>query len=252
MLRRVAHLVALALLLVAFQPAGAAITFVASSQDDTGVSTSVSPAVPTGTTTDDVVIAWFANGGDGGTTPSCTGFTTIGFVESALYNDVTVYMGYKVAGGSEGSTYTCSYAGSGSNQTHAFIATFRGVDTTTPIDVTYVEGSHFNREQNDSTPTPQPITTVTDGAFVVYGMMAGDTATTAITPSSGYTEAEELIFNNRHGELAYKEVATAGLETPSAITLVNGAGTEDPAMIIIALRPLVTATTNPILLRRRN
>ena len=219
-----------------------AITYVAQANDDTGVSTTATVDVPTGTQDGDVLVAVFGNGQDDGTTVASTGWTLIDAVENGVGSANTLAMLYKVASGEAG-TYDFTYSGSGSNQTSCIVAAFRGVDNASPLDVTYSQVSHYNKQTNSNSPDPNSITTVTNGAFVIVGSFWQAASTTAITPSSGYTEVAEIISNSRFCHMQYKEVSTAGAENPGTITAVNGAGTEDPATMVIALRP--ATDTNP-------
>lgn len=216
----------------------AAISFVAGSSAETGVSTSLTITKPSGTADGDVVIIVFNNGQDDGTTPTCTGFTNIGFVESAVTADNMTSIFYRVSS-SDGASYSCDYPSSTSNQTSGIAGTFRGVDNTTPIDVTYVQANHYLKVQNTLSPTPQPITTVTNGAFVIVTNHHKGTVTTGITQPTSYTEVAEVIANNRYAEMAYREIVTAGTETPGSFTIAESVsdGTQDSAMFTIALRP---------------
>lgn len=212
-----------------------AISFVAAASNGTGVATSVSIDVPTGTQNGDMMVAVFGNGDAGGTEPTCSGWTRIGYVEDTAGSDGMISMFYRVASG-EPTDYTFSYPSSSSNQTSGIIGTYRGVDGA--LDVSYVEGSHYIKNLDTSgVSTPRAITTSTDGAFVIIGSWWQQTSTTSVTPSSGYTEAAELIENNRFAHLQHKLVSPAGTETPGSITANGGLSTLDMHHITIAIRP---------------
>lgn len=225
-----------------------AISYIASATNNTGSSTSITVSVPTGTQDGDVMIAAYGNGQDDGTTPAISGWTSIGYVEDATISNNTLALFYRVAS-SEPASYTMTYDSSTSNLTSGIISTFRGVDTTTPLDVTYVEGSHYLKEQNVTEANPPSITTTTNGAFVIYVVHCKGAVVTAITPASGYTEAAEIIGNNRYMQMAYKEVPTAGAEDPGVVVLVDAGGTlEDPATMVIAISPAASGSTSQLML----
>ena len=223
-----------------------AIALVGSSQFDTGSSPAATPNTPTGTQDGHVMIGLYGNGQDDGTSVIGAGYTTIGSVESATGTRGTIWMGYKVAD-SEGATQDFDYTSTSSNQTSAIVATFSGVDVSSPLDVSYTS-SHYVKTLDDPTPLPQPITTVTNGAVVITGAWWQLTGTTAVTPSSGYTEIEEIIpgVGTRYAHMQYKEVTSAGLESPGVFTAVNGEATVDIHVITIAIRPALSLGTSGI------
>ena len=118
------------------------------------------------------------------------------------------------------------------------IAVFRGVDTTTPFDVTTTS----NGGTNDETPPLPTITTVNDNcAIVVFGGQSHDDLSAFGAPS-GYT----LNVGIDRGSGAHRgynygayllDAGTAALEDPGSWTHTgNGSGVADWQNVTIALR----------------
>lgn len=165
-----------------------------------------------------------------------SGFTEIDSNNYVAGRDLSHAIGYKVAS-SESGDYTLQIldATSGIDRS-AGIIVLRGIDISTPIDVTYVQGTHYTEQQNDPTPTPSAITTVTDGAWVIITSGVTTSALTTGVAPSGYTlRIDEKQIANLH--LATKEVANAGAETPAAWGHTGGSAGAESATFTIAIRP---------------
>ncbi len=155
---------------------------------------------------------------------------------------------YKIASGETGN-WTFSQDGAADNMA-AVVNAFTGVDQATPIDVTPVSG-HTLSGQNDDTPDPPSITTVTAGAWVMTycGMNGNSSSHTAVTQPTGYTLAGTepdpyAASNQRQLATAYKEVAAAGAEDPGVWTFSGGtSNTQDYITGVIAIKPASTGTT---------
>ena len=78
-----------------------AITFVNSTQDDTGVATSVSVALPASVQDDDLLLAYAFNGQDDGTWSAPAGWTNVMTKADAVGSDSNVGVWYKVAFGTK-------------------------------------------------------------------------------------------------------------------------------------------------------
>lgn len=119
---------------------------------------------------------------------------------------------YRIATGSEGSTLTLT--GSPSARYHGGAQAYRGVDQTTPYDVT--DPAIVYGDQNVDPPS---ITTVTNNAMVTIIAAANKVGGSAATISSGYTERlNTSVGQDRSIVLGEKLVATAGAEDPGALT----------------------------------
>lgn len=145
---------------------------------------------------------------------------------------------YIVAGGTVDTTITCSVA-SGTPDAFAAIAfVFRGVDTTTPIDVTTTTSTGINT----GIPTGVAITPTTSGAWPVgiasNGSNRGSTTLSSSNLSGGVSEvgvttatSDAVVF------MGYKTDWTSGAFTPT----YSWSGTDSTAfaycVATIALRP---------------
>lgn len=120
---------------------------------------------------------------------------------------------YKIADGTEESDVVTFDWGATSVETHIVCCVFRGVDTTTPFDVTQTGPT-----SGGSNPDPASITTSTDDAWVIALAAANRAPTPAVTISTGYTSAFSQVPDDRAFVITRKEVATAGADNPSAWT----------------------------------
>ncbi len=151
---------------------------------------------------------------------SVTDFTEIDDVGEPAIPDITGAIFYKVCTGSESGNLVVSFD-PGAGNCSAAVHVYRGVDTTNPIDVTYVRASHYQFTANDATPTLKPITTVTNGALVFVSCVGTteSVATGEFDPPLNYTLREAFGYPGYNGRwqcLADRVVATAGVETPGA------------------------------------
>lgn len=141
---------------------------------------------------------------------------------------------------SEPATYDFATAGVTSTSGVVLMFASAGVDNSTILDVAYVSATYYAEENATSTPTPKPITTVTDGALVTSIMLKDHNGT--ITNPTGYTTAVEVsgVGSGRGGAITYLDKATAGLETVPDYGLST---TEDVSMFTIALKPASVGPT---------
>ena len=124
------------------------------------------------------------------------------------------------------------------------ILAFRGVDTTTPLDVTFVEANHYTKTLNSGTTiTADSITTNTAGAeVVVFCTNKGNTTTAISVPDGGgYTEHEEISGPQRYSSGSSTNVASASTESPGVITFTGAAGGDEGLSITLALKPAAGA-----------
>lgn len=236
----------LALLLVGAQ-AEAAITLVACSSDDANGVTNLTAAEPTGTVQNDVVVAYAARGSntDDGDWVDPADFTQGDLQDETTGNaDGQLYWGYKVRGATAGNALTWTFGGTATGMS-LIVCSFRGVDTTTPIDVTYVDATHYVASNNAHTTAAKPITTVTNNAWVLILQNLTQELDGACVAPAGYTiqlQTSNCAANNsRHALFATKEKAVAGVETPGVWGQVDTDGNADTRQYTIALRPAVAA-----------
>lgn len=144
-------------------------------------------------------------------------------------------------------TFTFSSPGDTSEEKSILVSVWRGVDPDNPEDVAWVTGSHYTEGRNNYNGTPDPITTLTDGAVVVIMQTITHDDITAIGPPSGYSVAIDGTGTSRdHAQQChvYKTVATAGTETPGAFTHTVNNTVAEAQFRTIALRP---AATSPVI-----
>jgi hypothetical protein len=147
----------------------------------------------------------------------------------------------KYAGASEGSSNFKTDADNDSPANFGLIITFPGGHASTPLDVTYADGTHHTEDTNIPTPNStihNAITTATDDAYVVHYMHAnGDVAITATAVSTGYTLLASQIADDLYQYLIQaKVVVTAGTETPDAAAFTAASSLNDGSFYTIALR----------------
>lgn len=167
-------------------------------------------------------------------TPS--GFTLIDSNNDTTGRDRSHGIWYKIANNESGN-YTFELEGSttGHNRS-AGIVVYRGVDISNILDVSYNEVNHYSNFENEPLPTPDSITTVTDGALVIVTSAIVPTIITSGGAPSGYNlRIDEKAVSNLH--LADKIVSNAGLESPGAWTHSGGNVSDESSTFTIALRP---------------
>lgn len=217
-----------------------AISFInGSSNAATGTSVTVS-SEPTNAAEDDLLIAFvgFYNSTADGTITDPTDWTELDQLQETTGNDGTWYLGYKVRGATSGQALTWTTDGTAGQGNSAHIICLRGVDTTTPFDVTYARGSHYTVAANAPNTAFQNITTSTDNAWIILAQLhlwvTGPTG-----DPTGYTGMyEDRISQTYDGFYsAYKQKTPAGSDTPGAPSHTDSIGTCDPYNFTLALRP---------------
>lgn len=214
-----------------------AITFVSANQTSNASQTTLTPSEPASVAQDDIIICLAAIHSAGGTWTDPADFTEIDQEDTAPTYQWTTYVGYKIRGSDAGSGYQFSVS-SGAAQIAVSLVAFRGVDLTTPFDVTFVKGSHYVEHDNSVTGAGQPITTATNGAEVVLLQhWSGSVAGFTLLPPSGYTSRSEVLAASRTNFIVSKNVASAGTETPGVFTTTGSATIHDSSVYTLALRP---------------
>lgn len=218
--------------------------------DSTAGGTST-PGLPTGWQQDDVAIlvlgarfrSEFLPGG-----PSVSAGWTL--VDSDYYdlgtaNDPFLFIYRRVlqSGDSAPTVTNTNDTGLPNEMVISFIVAFRGVDTTTPIDVTSVSDT----SAAGATFTPTGLTTTTNDAWVLSSVISADDNTLGLLSGSeqGFTVRatdETTIGNDASIGIASKEITTAGSVTnPTWEQTVNEP--DSWVAITLALRPAGGAAT---------
>jgi len=230
--------------------ANAQITYVDHDTDVNGSATSVTAPEYTGAAEDDLVLCHATIDSTDGVWTDPSDFTEIDQYETAASGEV--YIGYKIRGSTAGQALTFSYSGTAA----AIRATcwgHTGVDTTTPFDVAYSQGSHQNSQTNDSgTTAAQAITTATADAMVVLiQFLQNDGSFTAGAPTN-YTLQIDLQVNDRAHQIATRVISSAGLTTPTVWTHTDVASGADTSNVTLALKEAAAATNNDWIRIRRD
>jgi len=190
---------------------------------------------PVGVVSGDVMIASIAIRPDTATVTPPTGWTVVRTTIYSGTNKLIVY--YKVAGGSEGASYTWTMGSSPAYSVGGILA-FSGVDTSSPI---VAENGQTDTDEFSSTPS---INVTASNTMLVTSHEHHSAY--SWTPPTGMTEAVDVRSPTTSGgvgidlEINYVTQAAAGLTGAKTAT----AGDDDNgAAHILALRPLVTSAT---------
>ena len=249
MLIRVAILVVIALFVLPIS-AHAAISFVASDTANSTGAQEITVNVPSGTQDDDVMIATCIKDDN----ESGSNFTSAGWTQ--VYNhpedegrDITTTILYRVAS-SEPANYTFDTGIGNNEEVSCMIHTYRGVDTSNVLDVTFIDvedTGHFTTGSNDVTAPNRPITTVTNDAWVIVVHFASHDDITSVGAPTNYTIRNSLTggsMDHRQQALADREISSAGLESPGDWThSCSTCNQQEYTTSVIALRPAAAGDT---------
>jgi len=169
-----------------------------------------------------------------------TRLTAIDGVESGGQDRTTgIFWQWRGAGSSD-TTFT--HSDGGNEEWSGEMFAFRGVDPTTPLDVT-PDAAHYSAYLNvasTNVDVPDPITTVTAMAWVVVLMsLTHDDVTTEADPS-GYSVARWYSGSSEdHRQFAvwYKQITSAGVESPGAPAYESNTTSAESTYATMALRP---------------
>jgi uncharacterized protein YlzI (FlbEa/FlbD family) len=192
----------------------------------TATSTVANLTLPTGLQQNDIVIV--ASYRDDSTTTLPTGYTA---GQQGTSNSVNYRWAYKRMGATPDTTITGM---SGTSVIHIAMV-FRGVDSTTALDVT----SPTVATNTVGMPNPPSITTVTNNSMIVaLGYLDDDVIASAVTAPTNYTlaRAEQYGSSGAGGTVmgAYRLTTTFGAQDPGVF---GGGGDDSWVAATIALRP---------------
>lgn len=219
-----------------------AITFVAGQGTSNASAQTLTPSEPAGALQDDLIIA-FANINSIGAWTDPADFIEIDQEDTSPTRSWQSYVGYKIRGADAGSGYQFASVGTAAQIVVSLVA-FRGVDTSVPFDVAFVDPTHYNEYTHSVTGAAKPITTATDNAWVVLLQhWGGAVIGFALLPPSGYASRHEILASSRTSFIVSKEIASAGTETPGVYATTGTVTTQDSANYTLALRPAAAVTT---------
>lgn len=199
--------------------------------------------------TGDVVVVSVGRGGTSNVAPTCSGNSSGSYTgaASALYSndtwDTNYRMFYMVMGATPDTSLTINRA---SSTTYGFATTvqvWRGVDTTTPLDVTSTTATGINT----SLANPPSITPTTAGAIIIAGGAACQTsAGAAFTIPSGMANGVSVNGNGSTADIGVFIASyawTSGAYDPAAVTGGTTSTSSSWAATTIALRPGALSST---------
>lgn len=171
-----------------------------------------------------------------------SGYTSIA---NANLNAPGHHVAYKIMGATPDTVIQVD-DGNGVRLAAIVVQVWRGVDTTTPIDVTSVETTGTT-----GLPDCNSITPVTDGALVLaIGLLDDDDAAANVAAPTGYGDflaGDTGLGSSVDGAtamIASKTLPTAQAEDPGAFQLTGGSGSDDWRAVTVALRPAAGGAPN--------
>jgi len=244
MLRRLALLTTLLLFSLGAQ---AAVSFVAFSTAHSASGTTQTPAEPTGTAENDLVLLFCTHLEQDGNWLA-TGFTELDEQLGAASHESSLH--WVVRGGSAPS-YTCNYSGGTAGRIRATAVTFRGMCVSDPFRVTYSSGSHYASHLNDGALTAaEDIGVVDSGDWVViFTSIFEDGVFTAGAPTS-YTMRVDEAGGDRTAQIASISIDSTRTENPGAWTHSGVTGTADSIDYSVAIRLTCPSSGNLLRIRR--
>lgn len=208
--------------------ASAAIAFRAVASVSNTSSASIIISKPTGTVTDDVMVAILYSNDPSTVSSAPAGWTLLSSLASTGAWTCTGYIYYKVATASEGATYTWGLSGAVRNS--GAISSYSGVSTVNPINA--------NRSQINDTTVNVPVASITTTAantMLVFAAVVDQAFAVTYTQPSGMTKD---LDTNSAGPMimAHAEVAAGATGTETA-TLSSASGGGVNSAFLIALTP---------------
>lgn len=190
----------------------------------------------------DLVIVTVVTGSAGGnptmavSTPA--DYTNLGQLnQSATTNDTSMDVSYKVMGSTPDTTVTIPGTGNNAFGEAYAIQVFRGVDPTTPLDVTSVSGGATGTGR----PNPSSITPTTAGAWpVICGGGAAGTGATYTAPANyttNFVTANGADTTDAMVGCGYRSNWSSGPEDPAAYTGGTTNAADSWTSYTLALRP---------------
>lgn len=206
--------------------------------------TGIAPAVHASTLSGDLMLVFQNRFEDDWNEVTPSGWTKLAEHKDANgAPDRTMLLYGKFATGDAPSATNFTNSSSYDDQWSAVCITVQGAHASDMLDVTYNGTLHhvtFTNKSLTNVDVPKPITTNTDGAVVVIWNALNKDDVTSTTAPSGYTLLDSLTgaaYDERQQMLWYKEVATAGTETPAAPAYTSNATAADDGFVTIALKP---------------
>jgi hypothetical protein len=206
-----------------------AITLVGTNSGSAGNGNDVTVSIPGGTVQDDIVLVM----GGHGNTAGDAGVNSAGYTE-VIDRDrgaCQLSVSWRRMPSSVPSSVDCKGSGNAADAAAYVVMVFRGVDTSTAIDVTSTSD-----ESTGNTPNSPLITTVTDGAAVISCFIQASNETSLTQPSGYVNKIQESKTETSPVTVAaaWDAISPAGGENPGPWTGLPSAAW---VAATIALRP---------------
>jgi uncharacterized protein YbdZ (MbtH family) len=214
-------------------PPGGGISLRAATPGNNGAGgTTLTITTPVGTTSGDVMVAHVIVQTAGNAIAAPAGWNIVLRQDSSSAIATATYV--KVAGSSEPASYTWSFGTAG--QASGGIASYIGVDTTTPVDA-----SHAQYNSSTSNVDNSGVTTTAANDMLVYAV--GIVAPTTVNVPTGFTEEWRTASNSATtSEMSQELFASVG-----ATGIIHGTltSTNSNITMLIALKPAGTVPPPP-------
>ena len=189
-----------------------------------------------------VVATGFASTTNGDPGVNTTGYTEVADLYSDDTRDANLAIAYKVQGATPDTSINVNGSGSATDSAVTAVHVWRGVDTTTPIDVTITTATGINTGTFDS----PSITPTTTGAIVLsLGLGTSLNARTSPTAPTGY--GNQVNDSTDPGNAAVVGIASkawsgSGAEDPGSWGNLSTAVADSWAAATLVLRPATSGT----------
>lgn len=175
---------------------------------------------------DDLVLVFFSQGSNLDGSVSITDYTRLCDLYANDSVDANLTVHYKFMSSTPDTSFVFTGGGSDGHSKSILITVWRGVDLTTPIDVTTTTATGTNTQYVN----PPSITPVTEGAVVVSGGGAALLETTSeansIATSSDLINFKAGAITDDSGKVTYGSTVAGGSSTPWS------SGAVDPAVFV--------------------
>ncbi|OGE98126.1 MAG: hypothetical protein A3G89_01015 [Candidatus Doudnabacteria bacterium RIFCSPLOWO2_12_FULL_42_9] len=184
-----------------------------------------------------IVATGFGSTSNGNPGVSTAGYTEVADLWANDSNDGNFSVNWKIMGSTPDTDVTCVGSGNAAHGAVCVVHVWRGVDQTTPMDVTDVEDTGNN---GTAPPNCGSITPTTSGAYVICAALQGTAAAdTSIAAPSGYGNQVDISVDpGTAGTVGIASKAwTSGAEDPAAWASWATANTDGWGAVTLALRP---------------
>lgn len=215
-------------------------TYVGSTAASMNASGNLTLTLPGGMQQNDLVVitTGFSNTVDGDPGVSTAGYTEVADIFGNDSQKSNMSVCYKFMGSTPDTTATCLGSQSSVLSTVAICQVWRGVNTTTPMDVTAVTATGINGAVADA-----PAITPTTSLAVVLACMLGTRPASTVETPTGPANMTNFV-NRGHGAASHSAFVcmasydwTSGAFDPDPLTTVAAGTSASWSAVTLALRP---------------